>query len=341
MSGLSKRGFGFWRACLVMTFITLPNLLSAEKKSIPQPQIIKKKLGPDFFKKSEEKEQGKTVKIGISDYKVLKLGESVTLKVEGLIPQHILIPQDQIIPGNDYTLYVGLYDFESFQVGISRAVKYGSNDLEADYDQRIDWVEKRYNFKYESNSSVSNQAFYKTNNKVESPPQAEEKSPPPIFHKTITLDKNMMGEHATASGISQISMTDWHFSDQFDPTDFPQASTVQSDPQPSQDLSGEASSKPKPSISKRTSSSDSATHPTFQHLALLFRRESPSKRGTLAFTSPITLVLSLEPTPSASQQLYTLLSEILFTIVCFVFGLGKLTLGKNMVLGIYRILVEN
>lgn len=311
-----------------LAWIGIFGVLNAAKEKVPpSPKIIKKKLTPDFFKKSEEAKHWKTAKIGITDHSVLEVGHKITLSVEGLIPKHILIPEEQMDPEKEYTLYVGLLDFESFQVGVNQGVKYGSSDLEMDYDRKIDWVEKRYHFKLQQNSSASQEAFKKHQKGSDSKSGAdmEQETQAPIFEKTIDLSQRLLPEGMPNQDIPALSLTDWDFS-----AELPQATHSDSPWDTPQNPTS-----PNPKAASHTSSKPKSSSPTYQTLNVAFRRESPSRRGTLAFASPIKVVLELHETVPQTTRLLFGLSIVALTFSAVV----VLGLGWQRVKSVYLVLV--
>lgn len=321
---------------IALAWIGILGVLNAAKEKVtPPPKIIKKKLTPDFFKKSEEAKHSKTAKIGITDHRVLEVGQKITLSVEGLIPKHILIPEEQLDPEKEYTLYVGLLDFESFQVGINQGVKYGSSDLEMDYERKIDWVEKRYHFKLQPNSSASQEAFkrHKKASDPKSEADTEQEAQTPIFEKTIDLSQRILPEGMANQDIPSLSLTDWDFN-----AELPQGPASDS-PSSSDEKSTSSTHRPRSGtgdkIASHTSSNTKTSSPTYQTLNLAFRRESPSRRGTLAFASPIKVVLELQETTSHTTTLLFGLSIVVLGF-CAVVGFG---LGWQRVKSVYLVLV--
>lgn len=319
---------------IALAWIGLFGLLTAAKEKVsPPPKIIKKKLTPDFFKKSEEAKHSKTAKIGITDHRVLEVGHKITVSVEGLIPKHILIPEEQMDPEKEYTLYVGLLDFESFQVGINQGVKYSSSDLEMDYERKIDWVEKRYQFKLQPNSSASQEAFKRHKKAADPKPETdtEQDAQTPLFEKTIDLSQRILPEGIQHQQIPALSLTDWDFSAEL-PQDTDSAHSTAKEPtSPTSKHQSDTAAETAP----QTSSNTKASSPTYQTLNLAFRRESPSRRGTLAFASPIKVVFELRETAPHSAVLLFGLSIVVFGFFVVV-GFG---LRSQRVKSVYLVLV--
>src|SRR3990167_5049169 len=331
----------------VCLWVGIVCLLGNAIRTMPPPKLVKQKLGPDFFKKSSGEDKGNTTRIGITEYKILSVGEKITVPIEGLIPQHVLIPESELDPEQEYVLYVGLYDFESLQVGINQGVKYGSSDLEMDYDSKIHWVEKRYHFRPSANSSASNEAFKKFNNKTDvKPPQEEKPRAAPIFEKTIKLDKSIFPDGVGTQDVHKFAMTDWDFSDQLDPDteDVTQKSTP-SEPVEESSTTSQTHINPDSSgsfdqhlTSASSSSTESPNSPTYQVLNLAFRRESPSKRGTLAFSSPVKMVLSLIPASQTTPGLSEILLAVAVCVTTLIIGGWALGIWGSWAMGVYKTL---